>query len=182
MAEPLLLLLRVVCRLWDAPSVAIVVWTLVAVSSFAVLIQHQRLVEASHEDWAHPSLAGRAMLRVSSTSRRVFDTRNRKSGFDLAIGPDDLHGTSSVVPRAVTLKYPESKAQLHGGRTQGGSVRLGGTNQDRRQHLEASKGRDVPSDLAREPGLSEGHGGEWPRARHARSSLRALAKRAGLGL
>eukprot|EP00913_Durusdinium_trenchii_P020320 g19090.t1 len=68
MAEPLLLLLRVVCRLWDAPSVAIVVWTLVAVSSFAVLIQHQRLVEASHEDWAHPSLAGRAMLRVSSTS------------------------------------------------------------------------------------------------------------------
>ncbi|CAL1125721.1 unnamed protein product [Cladocopium goreaui] len=45
-AEPVLLLLRCVCRLWDAPAVAVAVWSLAALSSFMVLIQHQRLAEA----------------------------------------------------------------------------------------------------------------------------------------
>lgn len=39
--------LRSACRLWDSPVVLVGVWTAVAITSTAVLMQHQRMAEAS---------------------------------------------------------------------------------------------------------------------------------------
>eukprot|EP00434_Breviolum_minutum_P005583 symbB.v1.2.004923.t1/scaffold281.1/size241006/4 len=82
MAEPFLLVLRCVCRTWDSPAVALVVWVFAALSSLAVLIQHQRLAEGASGAPLSPELRPGSLRApmaaiVTTTSRMATTVRER---------------------------------------------------------------------------------------------------------
>eukprot|EP00930_Biecheleria_cincta_P065775 TRINITY_DN51671_c0_g1_i1.p1 TRINITY_DN51671_c0_g1~~TRINITY_DN51671_c0_g1_i1.p1 ORF type:complete len:211 (-),score=62.34 TRINITY_DN51671_c0_g1_i1:20-625(-) len=67
-----LLLLRHACRLWDSPAMLAAVWAAAALSSVAVLAQHQRLAEAAHARAASSSpTAARPLLRAGSSAAQL---------------------------------------------------------------------------------------------------------------
>eukprot|EP00933_Yihiella_yeosuensis_P005037 TRINITY_DN109453_c0_g1_i1.p1 TRINITY_DN109453_c0_g1~~TRINITY_DN109453_c0_g1_i1.p1 ORF type:complete len:223 (-),score=34.54 TRINITY_DN109453_c0_g1_i1:42-659(-) len=96
------LVIRSACRLWDSPALLAAIWAAAALSSVAVMSQHQRLSEAHHSTGSVAMPVIRSFLKPSSPSVGSDSTANQAqiaSDMVFASVLDDLGRDSSLQVR-----------------------------------------------------------------------------------